>query len=342
MATPYDQKHHYSTIDKTCHTANTIYLVIHILYLVLFIVTKCYIMAYITGGVILFYMGCYVLIRYKKYYLYALLCGNEYLVFVSVATMMLGFATGFYFYLIGLCVVSFFTSYFSKYKNIKGSIIWVLLSLTIFLVLYFVSMNNAPYYAIEKWLETTLFTIHAVAVFAFVATYMVVFLKYALSLENKIINESRTDELTEISNRYALYDYFDQEEEKYNKVLALFDIDDFKNINDVYGHAAGDHILKRVAKIAVKALNDAFVCRYGGEEFVIVLDEEDGRFYDKLETLRKYVEGTTFVFEDVKIQITITIGAAKYNRDITLEKWIELADKKMYSGKQTGKNKTVI
>ena len=106
------------------------------------------------------------------------LCGNEYFAFISVTTIMLGFGTGFHFYLIGLCVVSFFTTYFSRDKNPKKSVIWVGLSLAIYLTLYFVTKFNTPYYAIDEWLEATLFTIHAVLVFVFVASYLVVFLHY--------------------------------------------------------------------------------------------------------------------------------------------------------------------
>ena len=334
---------HYKTIDKTCLTANIVYLILHVLYLILFIVAKFYILVYVDAAIVAFYLACFLLLKKKKYYLYALLCGNVYFALVSVTTVMLGFSSGFHFYLIGLTVVSFFTSYFSKNKNVKGSIVWAGLSLAIYLVLFFVTEFNAPYYAMEKWMEITLFTIHAVVVFAMIATYLVVFVRYALSLENKIINESRTDELTQISNRYALYDYFDQEEDKSSKVLALFDIDDFKNINDHYGHVTGDHILKQVVEIAVNVLRDCFVCRYGGEEFVIVLDSNgEVPAFDRLEEFRKAIEKETFEFEGTKIHITITLGASKYEKDISLEKWVELADEKMYFGKNNGKNQTVF
>ena len=342
MSAINDRAHHYKTIDKTCYTANIVYLILHVFYLILFVVSQLYALVFVTIGVIAFYALSFLLLQNKKYYLYALLCGNIYLAYVSVTTVMIGFSTGFHFYLIGLCVVSFFTSYFSKNKNIKGSVIWVGLSLIIYLVLYFVTRFNAPYYVIQQWLEITLFTTHAIAVFAFVAAYLVVFLRYALSLEKKIMNESRTDELTQINNRYGLYDYFDQED-KSSKVLALFDIDNFKIINDEHGHVTGDYILKRVAEISVNVLNDAFVCRYGGEEFVIVLDAgEQNEFFEKLETLRKTIEKEAFEFEDIKMNITITTGAVHYSKDLTLEKWVELADEKMYFGKKTGKNKTVV
>ena len=343
MSLKADKKHYYKTIDKTCLTANTIYLVLHIFYLVLFIISGLTVLSIVTGAIIAFYLFSYWLIKIKKYYLYALICGNVFFAFITVTSLMAGFNTGFHFYLIGLCIVSFFTSYFSKTKDIKGSIIWVGLSLAIYLTLYLVSQFNEPYYRIEKWLEITLFTTNAVVLFGFIASYMVVFLKYALSLEKKIMNESRTDELTQIKNRYGLYDYFEMMEDKSNKVLALFDIDDFKAVNDRYGHAGGDYVLKRIAEIATKELSDCFVCRYGGEEFVIVFEENDNvSVLERLEALRKKIENEKFGFEGDDIQITITIGATKNLGDLSLERWVEEADEKMYSGKKSGKNKTVM
>ena len=340
---PVSNDKYYKTINKTCYTANITYLVLHIIYLVLFIIAKLNILIYVDAAVVVIYILFFFLLWKKKYYLYALICGNVYFGLISITTIMMGFNTGFHFYLIGLCVVSFFTTYFSKVKQIGNSLIWVGLSLAIYLTLFFVSEFNEPFYQIEKWLEVTLFTINAVVVFAFVAAYLVVFLRYAISLENKIINESRTDELTQISNRYGLYDYFDQDLNKESKVLALFDIDDFKKINDVYGHVAGDMVLKKVAEIATEVLDGAFVCRYGGEEFIVVLKDNDrDGYFNTLETLRMSVENYVFKWEDVRIKLTITIGAVGYDDDLSLEKWVDLADEKMYSGKKTGKNKTVI
>ena len=341
MSAINDKSQHYKTIAKTCYTANILYLVLHVFYLVLFLIAKLYILVYVTAGVIALYIFFFFLIYKKKYYPYALLCGNEFFAYIAVTTVMLGFNTGFHFYLIALCIVSFFTTYFSKSKNLKGSLIWVGLSLAIYLTLYFVTKFNAPYYLIDQWLEITLFTTHAIVVFLFIASYLLVFLKYALSLEKKIMIQSRTDELTQIGNRYALFDYFEAES-KDDKIVALFDIDDFKNINDKYGHVTGDFILKRVAELTTENLKDSFVCRYGGEEFVVVFNNENfDAVIEELETFRKNIEKETFEFENAKINLTITIGVSQYKDDISLEKWVELADEKMYFGKNNGKNKIV-
>ena len=208
MSKQVDKNRFYKTVEKTCLSANITYLFLHLLYLTLFFINKYYILVAVTSVVVLFYLLAFPLIlKLRKYYLYALICGNVFLVFVSVTT----------------------------------TTVWVGLSLIIYLTLYFVTKFNKPYYVVPEWLEITLFTINAVMVFIFILIYLTVFIRYALSLEDKIINESRTDELTQINNRYALYDFFDRDENHEQQALVLFDIDDFKNVNDVYGHVAGEN-----------------------------------------------------------------------------------------------------
>lgn len=331
---------HYKTIRQTCYTANIAYLIVRLFYMIMFFVAKIYVLAYLTIGTMVFYGSCFFLIKKRKYYPYALLCGNEYFAYIIVTTLLIGFRSGFHLYLIGLSVTSFFATYFSKNKRISGSVFWAFLSIGIYLTLYFVTRNQTPKYIIDSWMEQTFFTLHVVMVFWFAVFYLFVFTRYSLSLENKIMFESRTDELTQINNRYALYDYFSQEENKSKKSLALFDIDNFKEVNDTYGHVCGDFILQRIAKIMSEVLKDAFVCRYGGEEFIVVLDSEDS--YDKLETFRKAIENEVIEYEGHKHKITITIGVAKNKRDLSLERWIHLADEKMYEGKNSGKNKIVM
>ena len=74
---------------------------------------------------------------------------------------------------------------------------------------------------------------------------------------------------------------------------------------------------------------------------IVLNDDERHTALNQLEFLRKSIENETFEYDNAKINITITIGAIKYQNDISLEKWVELADKKMYFGKNSGKNKTV-
>ena len=117
-----ERSQRYQTISDTCYIANIAYLILRVFYLVLFIIAKLYILVWIDVGTLVIYLLCFLLIRKKKYYIYALVCGNEFFAFIIATTLLAGFNTGFHFYLIGLSVVSFFTSYFSNNSSMKGSI----------------------------------------------------------------------------------------------------------------------------------------------------------------------------------------------------------------------------
>jgi diguanylate cyclase (GGDEF)-like protein len=194
----------------------------------------------------------------------------------------------------------------------------------------------------EAWYNISFYGFHAILVFAVVAIYLMVFVRYTRSLEERILSESRIDFLTKTHNRYDLYSNLDSITEKKEYSLAIFDIDDLKKINDVYGHICGDYILKELAFIASNTLGDSFVSRYGGEELIIIAKENNKEVYERLEDLRKYIASHVFQFNDTKINITITIGVGIYDENMCIEAWIDDADNKLYQGKNSGKNKTVM
>ncbi len=336
--------HRTRIIKNTAYSANFLYLALHVFYLILFLVNQLWEMVYADIAFIGVYLFCFYVLKKAKYYIYALICGNAFLAFISIATIYLGFHSGFHLIIIGLATISFFTAYFSKVRGVKNPLIWSALSIVVYLTLYFITRFVNPVYTIPFWLETTLMVTNILICFLMLIMYLTIFLKYAFFLENKIMNESRTDELTQINNRYALYDHLESIDNKTNLFLAIFDIDDFKMVNDTYGHVCGDYILKSIAQITTKTMSDEFVCRYGGEEFIVILkNEKKNQVFQRLETLRKNIENYAFEFEGKKIHITITLGAAKYTKDInSLASWIEVADAKLYDGKQTGKNKTIL
>ena len=128
--------------------------------------------------------------------------------------------------------------------------------------------------------------------------------------------------------------------------IAMLDIDNFKKINDVYGHQCGDEILKKVANIIKKNIRSSdFLFRYGGEEFLIILtgaDEEDG--YKVAEKIRKKIEETNFNLKGKNIKITVSIGlnTIKVNRKkVNLFNFVEKADINLYRAKKEGKNKVI-
>lgn len=128
--------------------------------------------------------------------------------------------------------------------------------------------------------------------------------------------------------------------------FLMIDIDHFKKVNDNYGHQAGDYILKQVASIIKKAFRQTdILCRYGGEEFLIILPSTDlNGAYLAGEKLRKLIEEAKMIFNDeLHIPTTISLGAAHYKiGQETYLQAINRADEALYRAKQLGRNKICI
>ena len=121
--------------------------------------------------------------------------------------------------------------------------------------------------------------------------------------------------------------------------LMMIDLDNFKNINDTYGHAVGDETLKVFADILKNESNNknAFAGRWGGEEFVIVLhDSGDDEAFDFAESIRKRVEEAEF---NKAGHITCSIGITRIKDDDSFDEAFDRMDKAMYSSKEAGRNK---
>ena len=129
--------------------------------------------------------------------------------------------------------------------------------------------------------------------------------------------------------------------------VAFIDIDNFKKINDTYGHLVGDEILKALAKALKEELRSSdYIFRYGGEEFVLILTSVKSLndLFSTLEKVRKKVEQVKVKIDNIEIKFTVSIGAVliKEKRRVPLEKVIEEADNLMYKAKKSGKNKVIV
>ncbi len=129
-----------------------------------------------------------------------------------------------------------------------------------------------------------------------------------------------------------------ENENKYT--IAIFDIDDFKKVNDTYGHQAGDEVLKIVSKTIEEGSAKEYVTvRWGGEEFVLYMPKTDEiTAYEHLEYLRKRIANTEIDFDDNKIKVTVTVGMCTGNNLTDYELVIRTADDRLYYGKRNGKN----
>lgn len=157
------------------------------------------------------------------------------------------------------------------------------------------------------------------------------------------------DGLTQIHNKRYLQEALERDVMRARRhdrdlCVLMFDIDHFKGINDRYGHLAGDHVLRELARIVQeRTRKDEVFARYGGEEFAIILPEtnlEGARLL--AETLRQRVADHLFVFQGEEIPVTISMGAAHLGNDMSGTDLVKAADEKLYEAKRGGRNRVCV
>lgn len=177
----------------------------------------------------------------------------------------------------------------------------------------------------------------------------------AIAIENaRLFDEVQklaiTDPLTNLNNRRKLEELATKEFERsirYNRPLCviMIDLDQFKQVNDTYGHLIGDHVLASLADLCKKNLrNIDILARYGGEEFIIVLPETTATHaLISAERLRRDCEESAVETVQGPITFTISLGLAELNKSCkTLEELVDRADQALYESKRTGRNKSTI
>lgn len=160
------------------------------------------------------------------------------------------------------------------------------------------------------------------------------------------IRSALTDALTGAGNRICLDNVLAREFElaqRYHQPLSLLmlDIDYFKQVNDTFGHAAGDKVLRTVAETLRAASRCAdMTFRYGGEEFVVLLNKTDMQGARiTAERLRTTIAGLSCFYENKDIPITISVGVATLLPGETKEEFLKRADEALYLAKENGRNR---
>ncbi|MCF8467195.1 MAG: GGDEF domain-containing protein [Sneathiella sp.] len=159
---------------------------------------------------------------------------------------------------------------------------------------------------------------------------------------------SSTDELTGLHNRRGLQDFMTRTlsiARRHNEtgILAFLDLDNFKEINDRYGHETGDRALKTLADTIASSLRRSdFIARVGGDEFVFVLTrttEENGR--SRALTMQRQISATMLPVRGKKLFLKASLGVASYNAESSFNQLMAAADQAMYENKKAQKARTI-
>ncbi len=269
----------------------------------------------------------------------------EIIIFSALTELISGGHFGTLTFVIGMVAVIFFMLPYSNRKKHIYQLIGAALAVAISLI----SVFNYSLY--PELMDLVLHHSSFVKVLNLIITLFSLFYLTNLYLvelrttREKLDYNSNHDVLTGLYNRRFFEGIMkrSKEEKETSYSVAMLDVDDFKKINDTYGHETGDRVLAAVSKCIEASLpENAVAVRWGGEEFVIYLPQVDNdRAMEILDVFRTKLSEQVIYHRGTRVSITATIGLCTGESIADYEEYIRQADEKLYWGKQHGKNQIV-
>jgi diguanylate cyclase (GGDEF)-like protein len=262
------------------------------------------------------------------------------------AVMLLGPGSGFQFYLLGTIPASFA----SLQRPLSHKIFQGLVIATFFFLcdMHWLASYHAPF-SPDRDIGHLLRAFNGLGTCAILAWSAHTRALIIAETEDALRHIASTDTLTGLLNRRAISEIADRECARKQRSqspvsLILCDIDHFKQVNDNWGHAAGDHVLQSIANLLQGSLREYdSLARWGGEEFLLLLPETDHAGAALVaERLRASVEACALSFEDQHIPVTLTLGVSQIQQPENWHATVSRADEALYRGKAGGRNRVEL
>lgn len=281
-------------------------------------------------------------------------CFLETAVYSILTTLIHGNDAGSYILTLTLLAYLFMLSISSR-KSAKFSMIPAILTIIFVFTLQAVDFRYNP----NKVHFTNDFYMLHYCILAGTSLLTIIYIAYVIKtkffrfrektkVKTAYLNYSAThDALTKIYNRRRASEIltnYSTKSEYTNTVfsICIFDIDNFKKINDRFGHDCGDAVLKSISALVLRSLPDnTMFARWGGEEFLILFIGNTDTAEESLELIRSRVEEYSFKYFNKAIKLTITLGLSKPDKSFNFSKMLIEADENLMRGKQSGKNQVV-
>lgn len=331
---------------------NTIILLLHVFFGFFFYDSNAQILFYYNFLSIATYLVGYFILYKNITGLYTILINAEVYIFMLLATVCLGWNYGFQQYCIIFVVSLLFTDYYTNQAH----------KLRVFTICL-IALVLATYVALRAWTyfhpyvyhlqnatpERIFFIANSIISYAFLIAYSGLYSQTVFRLEQTLVDVATKDSLTGLYNRRKMHDLLNAMSELLagegkQMCIAMLDIDNFKKINDTYGHDAGDEVLKTLASVLLKkqAETDGFqACRWGGEEFLVFYRmnrQSTEAIVREFDELRQQIAQQAVICNEQEINVTVTTGLAFYKEGTSITDMIKLADDNLYEGKTSGKN----
>lgn len=340
-----------------------IYLILagfHLLYLGVFIYAHSIFMIRFNVFSVLVFIALGVTALYSKNLVaHFMICFGEVLANVVISSILCGMECGYPLILLANLPLIFYSVHM-LYRRGKNDDRIALIDCSVVIFLYYLiwlldCAEIGRRYYLGSNLEHVLYLINLTCTLVVLMGFLIIFVakvngeREALTQEKEMIeNSANYDTLTGLLNRRSLDKYFEQSiggvsAYESDFCILMCDIDNFKHVNDTYGHECGDEVLRNIAKVIkenIRANDIAF--RWGGEELLIMVKAKGHVAREVAENCRKAIEASSVIYKEQEIKVTITIGCASYYQGVTKDELVKKADVNLYAGKKNGKNQVVM
>lgn len=301
------------------------------------------ILAWINVVSVAMYLSAYWLLGARYNRTAIVLIWVEVLVHAALGTLMIGWDSGFHYYLL-MFIPALFAGMSRRNAWLAAGAVW-----SFYVGLYMLMGFVEPLQPVSSGGLLGVFLFNLTVVFS-MFSYLVLFYVSTVSRSQKALRRMATvDALTGLFNRRHLAELADKEIARHARhpeplSFLLLDVDHFKQFNDRHGHETGDLILTQVSAVLAQTLREQdFIGRWGGEEFLVVLPGTGlPQATQTAERIRDAVETYSWVFEDTQVSVTVSVGVSQYRSGEKLSAVIARADMALYEGKRLGRNRVEV
>ncbi len=337
--------------------------IIHLYLAIFFFVTEIYILSLYNVCSAIYYISSGTKIKHNSdFYKLFVTTYIEVTTFAVLSTVLIGWNYGFMLYVIVLSPVSFFMTYAlpGQKRSLSTPALFSMISLLVFIttrILWETRGIILAGTATDKMITLT-YNLNCIISF-FAVIILSVFFSQEIRLREKELEKrnsqlsdiSSVDPLTGLYNRRSMDKFLDEavalvKENGQLFTVTIGDIDNFKMVNDIHGHNVGDDVLMMVARTIKETLPEkSTLCRWGGEEFLIMLPVPEADAIPVIESVRYAISQQIVPVEKkdgyLNLSVTMTFGMSQYIHGFNIEKIISIADENLYKGKANGKNRVV-
>jgi diguanylate cyclase (GGDEF)-like protein len=330
--------------DIVLHYGAWVALGVHLLFILFFFAVGARGMTLFNVGSVALYLACVVFGRRLRPSLVFATAAVATVAHAWLAVATIGWASGFHYHVFVLALITFFNPRWSLPAKL-GFLALVCLA---YVGLGRWSTGQRPGVIVDAEVLTLVNDINIALLFGFLAYFAHLYAKVAHAAEDKLQRLAATDALTGLHNRRVIEDVAEHEWARHRELnqplsLVMVDADDFKALNDKFGHDCGDHVLRIIAKrLRLSVRSRDYLGRWGGEEFVLLLPKTDCAVAEEVAERVREAARAPVTLQGQQVTVTLTVGVSTFRPDDNFASCLARADRALLEGKRAGKNRVMV